>query len=236
MSKLSSEDIKDLLNFDVLDTCEKAGVEGLGCLPLVHLHSQLKRTALQLNRDSHNGMKPDAFKALLVELGFKEIFSKDIAKQEPRDKDGDKMFIYWNHKLGILLRFDTFWGYDTVNSANAYFVYTPSRSRDGKNNIDCEGLHHVSGGPFGCPRSAYSVDCREGFRWWLQNARKHGWFSCRWGEANKSRFLWLLDYSESRDDKDKPRGYYQEVNKERISHFPLQVQRAMGYDPNPLKW
>jgi len=223
--------VREMLDADPVQIAEDAGMSDLGLLAAVGFHGEVKRLTMKLTRDSYTGMSPAEFMALLAELNFKKIYEEDIPKTDRDDEEGNKLRCYWNRKLGMLVRLDTYWGH--VNSACCYFVYTPKHNNG---RFDLEGLHQVSGGPYGRPRAEYSRDIREGFRWWLSLARKHGWFSRKWGAKHKSRHLWLLSYAEDRQDLEKPKDWYREVNKAKIAKFPSAVQRAIGYAPEPWSW
>lgn len=65
------------------------------------------------------------------------------------------------------------------------------------------------------------IDGREGFAYFLENARKNGKFLAKWVERP---FLWLLTY-----DEPKVEGYdYNAINAARFAQFPQHVQDAMG--------
>ena len=221
----SSDAIRVALDFDPVTAAEDVMgmsykddptgmVSGLGLMAHMAI-SDTKQKLLFESDDSHFGISIRDFIGLVGRLGFREVFSENIPETE------DRLYLYWRD--GLLLRFESYWGDSpgietSVNSASLYFNYAGPY----------QALHQCSRGmaqgeedPENCVWVG-NRDVREGLRWFLSQAEKHGQFLKKWKEAP---FLWLLNYQEPKQE-----GHDCEaINSRKICSLPRDVQEAMGF-------
>lgn len=148
--------------------------------------------------------------------GFKQGLVMDV----PRTRD--KFYIYWRD--GIIIAFDSYRDNTVVNGGSMYLNYQFDRNSE-------DGWGALSGCSHGPLRGKVeegdiitrqvSKDCRQGLFNTLNKMQTGGTILPTW---KQSPFLWFLHYMDTKVD-----GYdYNEINRERISLLPKEVQLVIG--------
>jgi hypothetical protein len=119
-------DLKSILDRDPVAEAEKIlenqyhiPVEGRDLVMLGHAFrvNKLKQEALQKADDSFYGDTLERYHRIITSIGFKKVLEVPF-ESEGR---GEKLFIFWRKKGGLLLCHDTYYGMSSVNGGNVYF-------------------------------------------------------------------------------------------------------------------
>lgn len=185
-SILSTE---DLLSVDPIQIAEdisgRKNPDPMVALSIAMVVNRAKKERLQLQRDSHYGMKAVEFEALAVELGFEvkaefpfvgRVSDGSVEGSPDEGESYQEKFCVMQHPDGVLLTLETYC--DNVNNAHIYFGSnigdqrllllggsgTPATLADGSSPywVDDERVNPVfEPGKWHVYRS---LDVREGFR------------------------------------------------------------------------
>ncbi len=217
-----SKNLDELLNYDGLHEAEKLtgisykeddSTSALGLLLSIQ-NNKAKEEALTSRGDTHFGRDMAWMREFLPSLGFALIHKHDFMSAIgycDTTSYAECVEFYW-HPEGILFKLESYCG-ERMNTCNAYFNWESHDPRDAY-------LRGASGGLNNGVMVGH-IDGREGFAYFLENARKNGKFLAKWVERP---FLWLLTY-----DEPKVEGYdYNAINAARFAQFPQHVQDAMG--------
>lgn len=217
-----SKELDDLLKFDGLQQAENLTgksykeddtTNALGFMLAMH-NNAAKVEALKSRGDTHFGRDMAWMREFLPSQGFELIHKHDfMSRQSYGDTQSyaECVEFYW-HPEGILFKLESYCE-TSMNTCNAYFNW---KSHDPRNAY----FPGASGGLNNGVMVGH-IDGREGFAYFLENARQKGEFVAKWVERP---FLWLLTYDDPKTD-----GYdYNAINAARIAAFPQHVQDAMG--------
>lgn len=224
MTKPSATDIAQALSFDALGVAEELTgqsyktdklTESLGLI--MHItHGQHKQAMLQAAGDTHMSMQFTDLLVMVEAEGFERLHTINFDGNVfyPNEPERPEEFIIFWHPDGILLTAES---YDTrVNNVKIYFNAILSDDLNWRYGMSG---HYAKRGDKTI--AVGYIDVREGFRHTLNGLREHGFLPV-WEE---SPFLWLLTYADT-----KVEGYdYVALNKERLSHLPEAVQKAINY-------
>lgn len=206
----------ELLKRDSLYEAEKLVGPGdnatkLGIIMMQQL-SREKEDALSVLGDTHWRMTYEECVQVLERAGFEKIY------HETHGENNDAYEIWW-HSAGLLLTSESYTGSKrSVNMIQVYYNWVPT-------SLD-NAYQYTSSGGFDEMADGTMVwgghhDGREGWLTHLKQLREHGHFLANWFHQP---FLWLLNYSESRDkDYD-----YKAINKLKYVVLPTRVQQAIG--------
>lgn len=220
-----NKELKDLLNFDSLDTAERMtgrsykeheDVVGLGFL-LLQDNSRQKEVLLRAIDDSLFSNKLSDYTRIIAAEGFEKVLEIPFEVKESYDPAPrqEKFFVYWKACEGLFLCFDSFNG-DSVNGGHIYFnleapEYISYDVPYSGGYMKRDDGHKILVG---------DIDCREAIRTRLNGIREQGKFLPVWEEQ---KFMWLLHYGDTRNE-----GYdYKKINQERITQLPENVQKAI---------
>ena len=162
-------------------------------------------------------MKTIEYLELINRIGFEQALKVDFKGYENRK---ESLYIFWDAKRGILLRFDTY--ADDINSGHFYYNWIP---KDGETYYN-----YISSGGFRKFDDKFiwigDHDCRNNIDVNIKNLKENGKFVVPWMERP---FLWLLHYKDKEKcsnntiDKD----YYKLINEARILRLSKEIQIAI---------
>ena len=175
-----------------------------------------KANHLKKQGDTHYGMKWDDFKALLVQKGFKQALVYDFK----HDESIDEFIIYYHLEKGLIVKADSYYNKEKINDGTLYGEIQAN---------DEESARTVwqwmsTGGCIDVEKLIFetSQDVREGLFSKLDTLETAGKFLNRW--SNPKRFLWLLDFTEHKDE-----SYdYKKITNEKIKRCPVEMQEIIG--------
>lgn len=240
---------KELLNFDTFLEAERITgrsyiefnvEEQMFALALHAKHSEAKREMLKINNDTHFSMKWVEFKHLMRVNGYKLGLSYKF------DNEGNKneAALFYNNE-GIVIWSTSY--FDSLNEAKLYaqigfegeikyvtktnkfwektyqeLVMTPEllSARESLGGFSHDAFMNIGKGIH------ISLDCREGMFYRLNEVKKHFTFYKEW---TSSPFLWLLDFSETKND-----NYdLKKINREKILKCTPEALKIMQVVLNP---
>jgi hypothetical protein len=214
----TDNELQTLLTFDPLaraeeitgkDSHDNEGTVWTGMV-LAQAHNRAKEAALKANDDSTFSNKTSDYLRIIKAEGFRKVLEIDIPECE-HGYLGDKFFVYW-HEDGILLKFDTYFGGDSINGGNFYYNWKP--------NAPESGYRFISSGHWNEGVLVGYHDAREAIRFRIKRFRDNGQLLAAWIEQP---CLWLLHYQDT-----KVQGYdHKAINAQRIAMLPEHVQRAI---------
>jgi len=219
----SKEKLKNLLNFDALDSAEKItgksykedkATESLGML--LHMTGVAEsRAALQASRDTWHGMPLNKYLEVVKEIGFEQVYKVDFHSHS--SEKTETFFVFFSPGKGLLLCFDTY-GTDHVNGGHVYFNLKRNSAEDWPN-------FGFSGGVAESDQNVLvgSVDCREGLRFNVEEMEKSGKLLPKWIERPH---LWLLHHGDTHD-KEYEFDRYDKIIEERINLLPESVRASI---------
>lgn len=179
------------------------------------LDSQAKKDYLRSIGDTHFGMTWNEFKIMLTNYGF---FNGLTYEFDYRDEK-EEVIIYY-HPIKGLIVFATSWGKKSVNSGSLY-AEIKANSKE-----DCEIIWRwlSTGGCIDKENMIYETqhDVREGLFSKLNELESAGVFLNCW--TNKKRFLWFVDYLESKKE-----GYdFRVITQSKIEKLPTEARQIIG--------
>lgn len=245
--KTDLDRVADVLSYDPLGALEDAGISyhdpanmGVTLGHFVHAN-EYKRKVLQEHGDTHHGMSYADGVALVLSLGFEEVFSKDFEYAKYGDSNTVTYKLFW--RKGILLELES-WGEGKSSSINSAKIYFNWRRHELNDTAWPDWRVGISGGwkrrtprseaPFdvNIPEDPYVlpayVDVREGLRNALGLLEKDGYFLEEW---YIKPWLHLNCYAEKDyDDNDhnKWKEWDDRVTAEKVAALPKHVQDAIS--------
>ena len=179
--------------------------------------NEKKKNHLQSIGDTYWGMSWDQFKNLIKQHGFVEALSYDFNHDK---NEVDEAIIYYHLTKGLIIWATSYWNKKDVNEGTLYGEIQANSEED------CKTIWSwlSTGGCIDSDKMIYktSQDVREGLFSRLVELESAGTFLSQW--IKKDRFLWFVDYVESKQD-----GYnYKEITKEKISKCPKELQSIIG--------
>lgn len=161
-------------------------------------------------KDTYFSMEWDEFKSLLKYNGFKEGLSYDFTHEEW--KCTEEFMIYY-HTKGIIICATSFNNKTTVNGGTAY-LETKGMNFDKFSEI------MSTGGCFDSKNDLWNIsnDVREGLFQWFNIVDKNTEIIPIWKDAD--RFLWFLDFVESK----KENYDYKAITQEKIKRASKECQ------------
>jgi hypothetical protein len=179
------------------------------------LDNDKKRDHLASIGDTFFNMEWQTFKDLLTRKGFIEGYSYHFLGGEYNEE----YIVWYNLDKGWVISAESY-GEKSVNGGKLY-AEIRANSKDDWNDIfmwmSSGGLLDESAGTF-----STSHDVREGLFSKLDELGKHGQFLSAWTEKNK--FLWFLDYSETRIENHD----YKKISQSKIDKFPAELRKLIG--------
>lgn len=174
----------------------------------------VKQAAFINAADTHMNISLEDALRLFSIMGFDELLCDEFqgTSYGASEADNETYRILW-HSKGVLATVESY-RETKLNMAKIYYnIEFPMESFD---------WSVTSSGSFVSDTVwAGDHDAREGVRHKLRQLEEAGSFLPVWVKAP---FLWLVDYSQSRED-----GYdYKAINASRISRLPIDVQLAIG--------
>lgn len=224
----TKEEIKQILNFDPLDSIAKAFGEeatknaGL-CIGVVAEHSQHVRGTMKEIGDTYMGMSAQEFIDLLKFNGFQEAYSEEFAS----DGSLECLFVFVHAKDHLLCRFDTF--RSRINSCKVHYAWQPKNFEKSYQFTSSGGFYDKSGeyaSRSNVPNSELIFfgdhDGREGMFFNLRNLRNNGTFTT-WptGAINN---VWICHYGDTKDHNNYKFGQYMDKSLERFKKLPPEIQ------------
>lgn len=212
--------IDDLLRFDALDTAERvtgksykedASTMGLGVM-LQMSNEKEKRILLEGNDDTTFTNTVENYIRILRDIGFEEVKQYHF---EGRDGYQEILYIFWDAKRGILLRFDTY-KEDQVNSAKMYYNWLPHDETNAPWHIRGGG-HYVNDVWIG------DKDAREALRHVIHKHEEYGSFVLPWVAGPR---FYLVGYNEFVNEK-RPLEYFEDrkqLSYTRFLELPIHVR------------
>lgn len=224
----TKEEIKEILNFDPLDSIAKAFGEeatkdtGL-CLGVVAGHSQRVRETMKEIGDTYMGMSAQEFIDLLKFNDFQEAYREEFAS----DGSLECLLIFVHAKDHLLCRFDTI--DSRVNSCKVHYAWRPKDFETSWKFISSGGFYDESGesaARSNAPNSKLILfgdhDGREGMFFNLRNLRNNGTFT-NW-PAGAINNLWLCHHGDTKDHNNYKFGQYMDKSLERFKKLPPEIQ------------
>lgn len=235
-----SEKLKNLLKQDSIQIAKdilkvhiNESPEAMNLSLSIHLDiMKEKNQILKNNNDTFLSMNIDDYIHIVESLGFKKYLEIPIDDKDSSLFDQNRHFIFFN-PLGILLSFDTYFG-NSINSGKIYFNLK----------INCKDTEAISklislkvcasflkeNSESDETIAICTLDCREALKFSINELSKIGIFLNPW---SKMPFLWLLDYSETRNIdiiNDQLFDHYKTINQKKIELLPKEVQQCIGKD------
>lgn len=215
-------DVLDALNYDPLYEAEKITGKSykeddttLAVGLFDHIGNVARKKALLLSRgDTYYGMPYEDLLHIAEKLGFVPILTENfVGRSYSNEPAPNETFtILWNAELGILMTAESYMGKD-LNSGSIY--YNLKR----KNEDSTEIWKYTSSGGMRNGIWVGHHDIREGLKAKIEGMKSVAEFLPVWTERP---FLWLMNYMD-----EKVGDSYKEINEERISRFPEEVQNAI---------
>lgn len=237
--KVSDTMLDTILDFDPIDSLERAGVYDSESFLGLHIaHGQVKREALQARGDTHfNSNFADSI-AIAESEGFKIIVDQPFigrSHYRPSDPDKHERYIVMWHDDGFLLTLESYNGTGRNNSKLYYNL-----NLDG---ADWKAYHGLtSSGGFYFPESergnedykptvwAGDHDAREGFRYIFKKLQERGSPLKVWKDQPH---LWFCNYMDLKDENGEDlknwlgSGITDTIKAAMIARFPQYVQDAI---------
>lgn len=227
------KELDDLLNFDALAEAEKIrgtsykednATSMLG-LALQFDKVQSLRAALDARDDTKLSETVSNYLRIAQSEGFEIVLQLPFTgRWRGGVERQETLYVLFNAKEGILLKFDTYNSKD-VNGGKFYYNWRPNPGVETWRVTSSGGWH-------GTGEDSYWVgdhDCREALRHHLAKLRQNGAFLTPWRDMP---FLWLLHYMDTKDAEGGSllyNGYdYKAITAERIAMLPDFVQVAIG--------
>lgn len=204
--------IKSAMEFDPIQTARQMQAAGIvsdkkGEIPFMMLlsmsHNKKQEKLLKEANDSFWGMSYDAFLNLAYSMGFMPIYTFDFKTKWEHKKD---KAVYMWHESGVLLTAESFG--QNLNMSRIYFNSKKCPSMGSSGSVTEKGIF------------VRDIDVREGLRQAMEDLEGH--LLKKWVECPH---LWLLTHGDTENKSFDSKA----INKERLSHFPKEIQKAINY-------
>ena len=165
--------------------------------------------------DTYFRMSWDDFKNLLIRKGFVSALEYDIN----HDGDINQFIIYYNPIKGLIVTAGSYWNNSSINGGTLYGEIQANDESDVRDIFTWIN----TGGCIDTEKLIFetSHDVREGLFSRLDALETAGKFLPVW--TNKNRFLWFLDYTETKiEDYD-----YKQITKEKIEKCPDELKKII---------
>jgi len=155
--------------------------------------NKAKREHLQSIGDTHFGTTWAELKTMLIDFGFIEGYSYPI--EDPEEEQKNEAILWYHPDKGLILFATSYYG----TSVNGGTCYGEIKAHAGDKNRDIIWEWLSTGGKIkDTDVWETSWDIREGMFHRIKMLESAGTFQKKW--KNKDRFLWFVDWSESKPD------------------------------------
>jgi hypothetical protein len=166
--------------------------------------------------DTYFRMSWQSFKELITKYGFIPAMEYDFS----HDKYVDEFIIYYNLPKGLIICATSYFDKKSVNGGTLWGEIKANNKED--SHIVWSWLSTGGQSKFDDLIYETQQDVREGLFSILNTLESAGEFLPKW--INKNRFLWLLDFTET-----KVEGYdYKKITMEKILKCPKEMQEIIG--------
>ena len=158
--------------------------------------NKIKENHLMAIRDTYFGMTWDYFKELIESKGFVNGYSYNVNYNAFGQSTVEEMIIYYHPNKGLIIYAESYSDKTSVNGGRLYGEIQANSEED-------MSVIHKWMSTGGCTDRdklifETSHDVREGLFSKLDALESAGTFLTKW--TNKDRFLWFVDYVESKDE------------------------------------
>jgi hypothetical protein len=157
-------------------------------------YNQKKKEHLKKINDTYYGITWNDFKELLKEKGFQKglSYQKEYKHFEPYTKE--EFVIYYHKEKGLIVWAESYNNMTTINSGKLYGEIEANSKKD----EETIWRWLATGGKINSTERVYTTshDIREGLFSMLDTLETAGHFLPKW--IDKKRFLWFVDYIESK--------------------------------------